>query len=169
MRIKILKNDRNMLEFKIIKCEKYRRNKAMRNINIILVCMIIALLSGGIGFMIGMNMKANITTTSTTSNSLEVQNDKNNDEINLVGTYKTNTWNGKEAVLVLNADKTMIHPTGNRGIWLLEDGKLYIEFETEFSTFDESETQTKTTKSRQEVTIVDSGLMINTHFFKRIK
>ena len=51
MRIKILKNDRNMLEFKIIKCEKYRRNKAMRNINIILVCMIIALLSGGIGFM----------------------------------------------------------------------------------------------------------------------
>lgn len=137
----------------------------MKNINIVLVCIIIALISGGIGFMLGMNVKTSITT----SNSLEIQDNKNNDENNLVGTYKTNTWNGKEAVLVLNADKTMIHPTGNRGIWLLEDGKLYVEFETEVPTFDGSETQIKTTKSRQEVTIVDSGLMINTHFFQKIK
>ena len=126
----------------------------MKNINVILICIIVALVSGIGGFFIGTNVKENITT-----DSLEIKKDKNSDENNLVGTYKTNTWNGKEAVLVLNEDKTMIHPTGSRGTWLLEDGKLYVEFGAETPTFDENGAQTNTAKSRQEVTIVDSGLV----------
>lgn len=133
----------------------------MKKINIILICIIIALISGIIGFTIGMNVKGNCTSSSVT---------QQNDENNIVGTYKTNTWNGKEAVLVLNKDKTMIHPTGSKGIWLLEDGKLYVEYEMEIPIWDNNGTeQNKTSTNKQEVTIVDGGLMLNTHFFEKVK
>ena len=74
----------------------------MNKTNMILICIIIALISGIIGFVIGMNVKR------SNSNIISVKNE----EKNLIGTYKTSSWNGKEAVLVLNEDGTMIYPTG---------------------------------------------------------
>ena len=88
----------------------------MNKTNMILICIIIALVSGIIGFIIGMNVKE-----SNGINSSSVKNE----EQNLVGTYKTNTWNGKEAIIALKSDKTMICPNGS-GTWSFEDGKLYI-------------------------------------------
>ena len=131
----------------------------MNKTNMILICIIIALVSGIIGFIIGMNAKGNSET-----NSISI----NNEEKNLAGTYKTNTWNGKEAVLVLNTDGTMIYPTGARGNWSLEDGKLYVEFETS-SSYADGEIHIETKNNKMEITIVSGGLMINTHFFEKIK
>ena len=95
----------------------------MNKTNMILICIIIALISGIIGFIIGINFKGN---NEINSSSVSMKNE----EKNLVGTYKTNTWNGKEAVIALKSDKTMICPNGS-GTWSFEDGKLYIEYDCE--------------------------------------
>lgn len=137
----------------------------MKKINIVLICIIIALVSGIIGFVIAMNVNGSF---------------KN--ESNFVGTYKTNTWNGKEAVLVLQKDKTMIHPMGYNGTWLIEAGKLYIEYDyidtfeqsaDEFvASFSEENKQTSEKNymkhEKQEITIVEGGLMLSGHFFEKV-
>ena len=130
----------------------------MNKISKILICIFIALISGVIGFIIGIN----------------VNNNKD-----LVGTYKTNTWNGKEAIIALQKDKTMICPNG-RGTWLLEDGKLYIEYDyTDSVAIMVDEFNKNTGKSqesdrdykkhaKQEVIVVENGLMYNGHFFEKV-
>lgn len=95
----------------------------MNKTNMILICVTIALISGIIGFIIGINFKGN---NEINLSSVSIKNE----ERNLVGTYKTNTWNGKEAVIALKSDKTMICPNGG-GTWTFEDGKLYIEYDFE--------------------------------------
>lgn len=133
----------------------------MNKTNMLLICIIIALVSGIIGFKIGMNVKEN---NETNLSSVSV----NNEEKNLVGTYKTNTWNGKEAVIALMNDKTMICPNGN-GTWSFEDGKLYIEYEFEVPQITEDGRQEyKKTLNKQEVMIVESGLMLSGHFFEKV-
>ncbi len=133
----------------------------MNKTNMLLICIIIALVSGIIGFKIGMNVKGN---NETNLSSVSV----NNEEKNLVGTYKTNTWNGKEAVIALMNDKTMICPNGN-GTWSFEDGKLYIEYEFEVPQITEDGRQEyKKTLNKQEVMIVESGLMLSGHFFEKV-
>ena len=137
----------------------------MKSKNIFLICIIVALIFGVIGFVIGVN-----TSKGT------------NNEKRFVGTYKTNTWNGKEAVLVLQKDKSMIHPMGYKGTWLVENGKLYIEYEY-ISTIAQSADEAaamfngesiKKDESnykkheKKEVTIVEGGLMLSGHFFEKI-
>ena len=123
----------------------------MNKANKILICALIALISGVIGFIIGINVNVNL------------QNDKG-----LVGTYKTNTWNGKEAIIALQKDKTMICPNGS-GTWALEDGKLYIEYDYEILKFSETgEQEYEKIHSKQEVMIVENGLMLSGHFFEKI-
>lgn len=126
----------------------------MKKINIILICIIISLISGIIGFFLGINIKDEIKL--------------NKAEKDIVGTYKTSTWNGGDAVLVLNEDKTCIHPTGSKGKWYLEDNKLYLEIEYNHSYMDGT-SETKKSTSKQEAIVVDKGIMINTHFFEKVK
>ena len=134
----------------------------MNKTNIILICILIVLISGVIGFIIGNN----------------VNTDSKGNE-NLVGTYKTNTWNGKEAIIALQKDKTMICPNGS-GTWLFEDGKLYIEydyidsaakmvdeFKQNIGTNQESNKDYKK-HAKQEVMVIESGLMYNGHFFEKV-
>jgi len=123
----------------------------MNKTNIFLICIIIALISGVVGFIIGINVNTNL------------QGNKD-----FVGTYKTNTWNGKEAIIALQKDKTMICPNGS-GIWSFEDGKLYIEYDFEVPQITENGQQEyKKSHNKQEVTIVESGLMYNGHFFEKV-
>ena len=132
--------------------------------SVILICVILSIIAGIIGFIVGITLNA--------------KNGKN-----LVGTYRTNTWNGKEAVIVLQKDKTMIHPMGYKGTWCIDDGKLYIEYEyfdTVAQSADEivlsfSNESKETNKQKDytrhvkdEVTIVDSGLMYKGHFFEKL-
>ena len=134
----------------------------MNKINIILICVLIALISGVVGFIVGINVNSN------------PQGNKD-----LVGTYKTNTGNGKEAIIALQKDKSMICPNGS-GTWLFEDGKLYIEYDytdsaammvDEFNknigTNQESNKDYKK-HAKQEVMVVESGLMYNGHFFEKV-
>ena len=124
----------------------------MRKINIIIIGIVIALIFGIIGFFIGNNVNLK------------------NDNKKIVGTYKTSNWNGKEAVLVLNADKTMIHPNGYTGTWLFQDNKLFIEYKMEIPTLDDTGNQSdQKKKTKQEISIVPNGVIINTHFFEKIK
>lgn len=133
----------------------------MNKTNMILICIIIALISGIIGFIIGINFKGN---NEINSSSVSMKNE----EKNLVGTYKTNTWNGKEAVIALKSDKTMICPNGS-GTWSFEDGKLYIEYDFEVPQITEDGRQEyKKSHNKQEVTIVESGLMLSGHFFEKL-
>ena len=62
----------------------------MNKTSMILICIIIALISEIIGFIIGINFKGN---NEINSSSVSMKNE----EKNLVGTYKTNTWNGKRS------------------------------------------------------------------------
>ena len=133
----------------------------MNKTNMILICIIIALISGIIGFIIGINFKGN---NEINSSSVSMKNE----EKNLVGTYRTNTWNGKEAVIALKSDKTMICPNGS-GTWSFEDGKLYIEYDFEVPQITEDGRQEyKKSHNKQEVTIVESGLMLSGHFFEKL-
>ena len=133
----------------------------MNKTNMILICVTIALISGIIGFIIGINFKGN---NDINLSSVSIKNE----ERNLVGTYKTNTWNGKEAVIALKSDKTMICPNGS-GTWTFEDGKLYIEYDFEVPQITEDGRQEyKKSHNKQEVTIVESGLMLSGHFFEKI-
>lgn len=133
----------------------------MNKTNMILICVTIALISGIIGFIIGINFKGN---NEINLSSVSIKNE----ERNLVGTYKTNTWNGKEAVIALKSDKTMICPNGS-GSWTFEDGKLYIEYDFEVPQITEDGRQEyKKSHNKQEVTIVESGLMLSGHFFEKI-
>ena len=133
----------------------------MNKTNMILICVTIALISGIIGFIIGINFKGN---NEINLSSVSIKNE----ERNLVGTYKTNTWNGKEAVIALKSDKTMIFPNGS-GTWTFEDGKLYIEYDFEVPQITEDGRQEyKKSHNKQEVTIVESGLMLSGHFFEKI-
>ena len=133
----------------------------MNKTNMILICIIIELISGIIGFIIGINFKGN---NEINLSSVSIKNE----ERNLVGTYKTNTWNGKEAVIALKSDKTMICPNGS-GTWSFEDGKLYIEYDFEVPQITEDGRQEyKKSHNKQEVTIVESGLMLSGHFFEKL-
>lgn len=133
----------------------------MNKTNMILICIIIALISGIIGFIIGINFKGN---NEINSSSVSMKNE----EKNLVGTYRTNTWNGKEAVIALKSDKTMICPNGS-GTWSFEDGKLYIEYDFEVPQITEDGRQEyKKSHNKQEVTIVENGLMLSGHFFEKL-
>lgn len=133
----------------------------MNKTNMILICIIIALISGIIGFIIGINFKGN---NEINSSSVSMKNE----EKNLVGTYRTNTWNGKEAVIALKSDKTMICPNRS-GTWSFEDGKLYIEYDFEVPQITEDGRQEyKKSHNKQEVTIVESGLMLSGHFFEKL-
>lgn len=133
----------------------------MNKTNMILICVTIALISGIIGFIIGINFKGN---NEINLSSVSIKNE----ERNLVGTYKTNTWNGKEAVIALKSDKTMICPNGS-GTWSFEDGKLYIEYDFEVPQITEDGRQEyKKSHNKQEVTIVESGLMLSGHFFEKL-
>lgn len=133
----------------------------MNKTNMVLICIIVALVSGIIGFTVGINIKGNNVINSS---SVSVKDE----ESDIIGTYKTNTWNGKEAIIALKSDKTMICPNGS-GIWSFEDGKLYIEYDFEVPQITENGQQEyKKSHNKQEVTIVESGLMLSGHFFEKI-
>lgn len=108
------------------------------------VIFIIAITCIALGIFVGINMHDGVS----------IKDKK------LVGTYKTSTWNGKDAVLVLKEDGTCIHPTGSSGTWNVEDDVVMIEFKSSY------ENDTSTTK--QKATIVDKGLMLGTHFFEKL-
>ena len=125
----------------------------MNKTNVILICIVVALLSGIVGFIIGINTKLSFDNSNNDTQLTETTDSKS-----IVGTYKTNTWNGKEAVLVIKEDGTMIYPTGQRCTWIYENGHLYIPSTTEPGE-----------EKRQELELVDGGIMINTHFFEKVK
>lgn len=143
----------------------------MKRTNIILICIIIALVSGIVGFIIGMSVSGN--------NIINLNSVSEND---IIGTYKANTLE-KELVLVLQKDKTIIHPMGYNGTWLIDNEKVYIEFDyidtiaksvdeyvAEFSEGNNKMPEKNYMKhEKQEIILVEGGLMLNGQFFEKVK
>ena len=119
----------------------------MNKLSIVLLCIIFVLVGGICGFFISNHMNMNQDTSLNADSKNE-----------MVGTYKTSTWNGKDAVLVLNADGTCIHPTGSKGTWSVEGDTLHLDIV--FRSEDGVE--------RRDATIVPSGVMLSGHFFEKL-
>lgn len=93
----------------------------MKKIKVTLICIIIALITGIIGFFIGLYARENSTNNQNFSES------SNQDKQNaVVGTYYAPNWNGHEATLILNNDGTCKYPTGDTGKWNTDGEKVYI-------------------------------------------
>ena len=124
----------------------------MSKSNIILLCCIIALIFLGLGFFLGLHFQNNFGSNK------------------LVGTYRTTTWNGKEGILVLNKDKTMISPNGN-GTWYSKDNKVYIEYQSSHMSLADDGVTLVTIYDTitDEIIVVDNGLMYKDNFFERVK
>ncbi len=116
----------------------------------ILTYIIVALVSAILGFLIGTN------------------NNVFNGIGNISGTYRTNSWNGEEAVLILNKDYTCIYPTGDEGIWSVDGNIIYIEIKSSYS-YADGEVHTVESLNKYKATIVDRGIMLNTCFFEKLK
>ena len=126
----------------------------------IVICIIIALVFGIIGFIIVLNI----------TDSLAL----NKKEKDLVGTYITQDWNGKEEIIVLNKDKTCVHPLGYIGTWFIKDDKLYMDvnFPTITSNKEKTmyyETFEKTEKKKIEILVVEKGLILSSKFFEKVQ
>ena len=136
----------------------------MKKTSIILICIIVALISGIIGFAIGLNLNINKNNNTNTTNTEQVENK----EDSIIGTYKFNNWNGHEAIIALKKDKTMICPNGS-GTWSMEEGKLYIDYEYTSYDYTTGKREPKIENIKQEVIIVENGLMYVGHFFEKVK
>ena len=136
----------------------------MTKTNIILIFIINTLISAIIGFIIGINI-----------NNTFISSKK------IVGTYRKNSFGDyKEEIIALQKDKSMIFKNG-KGTWSIENGKLYIEYDYIDDTlmaideFDNAITNTQNKKkidykrhAKEEITIVENGLIYNNSFFEKI-
>ena len=68
----------------------------------------------------------------------------------LVGTYITDNWSGKEAVLMLLNDGTFMLPSGVTGTWSVEGDTIHLN------------------ETLQEATIVPGGIMYRGRFFEKV-
>jgi len=71
------------------------------------------------------------------------------------------------SVIVLFEDSTMIHPSGTRGKWYVENGEVILEYEYT-SLYADGEIHTKTNTVKHNCTILEKGLLLGTHFFEKI-
>ena len=132
----------------------------MTKTNIILIFIINTLISAIVGFIIGINI-----------NNTSIGNKK------IVGTYRKNSFGDyKEEIIALQKDKSMIFKNG-KGTWSIENGRLYIEYDyideasKIIDEFDNTQNKKKSDYKRhakEEITIVENGLIYNNSFYEKI-
>lgn len=115
----------------------------MKKSIVVLLCVVSLIVGGIAGFIIG------------TQAPIEKEND-------FVGTYKTNTWNGKEAFLVLKEDGTCIFPTGDSGTWTVDNDEIIIDCP-------DLAVPDLEVSSIRNASIVPNGIMLSGHFFEKLK
>ena len=85
----------------------------MKNKKLILISVIVSSITFVIGILIGLGIN--------TSDELKYK------KVNVAGTYRTSSWNGKEAVVALKSDKTCMYPNNsNQCEWSLSDDIISI-------------------------------------------
>ena len=115
----------------------------MKKSIVALFCVVCLLVGGIIGFLLG------------NQNPVAAEND-------FVGTYKTNTWNGKEAFLVLKEDGTCVFPTGDSGTWTVDNDKIIIDCPV-------LAIPDANVSSIRNADVVPNGIMLSGHFFEKLK
>ena len=141
----------------------------MKKLNIIMICIIVALVSGIIGYIIGINMKVDNNTYVSEDANIPSQSI----EEKVVGTYYTTTWNGHEGVLTLYADGTCDYPTGSKGIWSVEDNTIHLDLDVsldmlEFYNKNAQESSLINGRDRHDAIIVNSGIILHDKFFQKM-
>jgi len=71
-----------------------------------------------------------------------------------VGSYKTDSWNGGSAALVIIADGTCMHPSGARGTWTQDGTTISILLAGDDRAFTAE--------------LVDGGVIMHAKFFERV-
>lgn len=132
----------------------------MTKTNIILIFIINTLISAIVGFIIGINI-----------NNTSIGNKK------IVGTYRKNSFGDyKEEIIALQKDKSMIFKNG-KGTWSIENGRLYIEYDyideaskiiDEFNNTQNKKKSDYKRHAKEEITIVENGLIYNNSFYEKI-
>lgn len=85
----------------------------MKNKKSIIISFIVSLITFILGILIGLNINSN--------DELKYK------KVNVAGTYRTTSWNGKEAVIVLKSDKTCMYPNNsNQCEWSLSEDVISI-------------------------------------------
>lgn len=75
------------------------------------------------------------------------------DSQSAVGSYKTDSWNGKSASLILKKDGTCKYPTGTSGTWTQEKNIISIVLHgTDIHTAE----------------VVENGILLHGHFFEKV-
>ena len=119
-----------------------------------IVIVILALIIGlALGYILGNNFscKDNESLNKTPGTNSGANN---NPASSAVGSYKTESWNGKPSALVLKSDGTCHYPTGNTGTWSQDDSIVLI-------TLDGND-------SVHTAEIVPNGLLLHGHFFEKV-
>ncbi|HEX2944945.1 MAG TPA: hypothetical protein VHT96_03210 [Clostridia bacterium] len=123
----------------------------MKKLSVLIVIIIVAIVFGVAGYMIGVN--------SNTSSSA-------------VGIYHSDSWNGHEATLVLNADDTCKYPTGDKGTWTIENNIIHINLgNTNTVSNDIDATSTATASNTTDIhdaTIVKDGVILHDVMFQNM-
>lgn len=138
----------------------------MKKINVVLICVIIALITGALGFFLGFYSRNFFLNNRNKQNSI-------------AGTYHSTNWNGGEGVLILNDDGTCKYPTGNDGTWYSREDKIYInldysdvinDFYNQFGEeYNPTVENTPVTKDDEyDAIIVDSGIILHNTFFQKM-
>ncbi len=141
----------------------------MKKSNIIMICIIVALVSGIIGYIIGINIKSHDNTyVSETANIPSPSAEEK-----VVGTYYSTTWNGREGVLTLYIDGTCDYPSGGKGTWSVEDNTIHIDLDIssdmlEFYNKTGQEGGLVNGKNRHDAIIVNSGIILHDKFFQKM-
>ena len=118
----------------------------MKKSSVVMLC-IISLL---VGFICGFSISTNINTANTTE-------EKNN----VVGAYKTSSWNGKEGSLVFDSDGTCYYPTRDVGTWSVEGDTIYIKLPDE-------NPNSPNEYSLHTADIVPNGVVLHGQFFEKL-
>ena len=111
----------------------------------IAIAIAIVLSSALIGFLIGNNLKFHV-----------------------VGVYHNDSWNGKEASLILNKDGSCEYPSGGDATWKRDENQIIITV-TSTGRIMDGNIQEVSTTSTHICEIVNNGLVLHGHFFERLR
>ena len=91
------------------------------------------------------------------------------DGVSVAGVYQSDDWNGKTGTLILYPDGTCQHPSGSKGTWVLEDNVVRMVVVSYYSgVSSEGAIQDVTKTNNYEAKIMEEGLVLHSHFFKKV-
>lgn len=124
----------------------------MKKSKIIIICIVIALFSGIIGFIVGKNI--------------------NDNKSNIEGIYYSYKWNNRTGVLKILPDGTFNYPSGGTGTWSIKGSTIHLDMNIDQNKI-EFYKQYKLGnlvdgKDRHDAELVNDGIILHGVFFQKM-